>query len=75
MTHPKIHVTHVSPVPEIWLRHFIKTKQTNNLVAWFVQKRALGAFIRGAQNRTTLPNNPDFAAGEDACPTPNARFR
>jgi hypothetical protein len=38
MPHSKIHVTHVSPVLAIWLRHFKKTKQTNNLVALFVKK-------------------------------------
>jgi hypothetical protein len=75
MPHPKIHVTHVSPALENCFCHFRKTKQTNNLLALLVQKCALGAFIRGAQNRITLPNNPDFAVGVDACPTPSARFR
>jgi hypothetical protein len=52
--------------PEIWLCHFLKTKQTNHLLALFVQNCALAAFTRRAQNRTTLPNNPDFAAARQA---------
>jgi hypothetical protein len=52
--------------PEIWLCHFLKIRQTNHLLALVVQKCALGAFTRRAQNRTTLPNNPDFAAARQA---------